>query len=507
MRSTFSGFNTARSGLFAAQRALDVVGHNIANVNTPGYTRQRVEQTASTPMAIAGGKGMLGTGVNTLAVKQLRNEFLDYKYRSEINSQGYWEVKRDGLSLIESIMNEPSDTGIATVMDELFSSFQELSKNPENQTTRSLVRQRAIAFTNSVNSTYNQLEKMATDLNFDIQTTVKTINTYAEQIAVLNEQIYRFELNGSNANDLRDQRNYLIDQLSKLVNVDVIEVSDGNYNVASDQEHVGKKMVLQINGQSLVSHDRVYKLSAEEKQKSEFFDEMGADVHLNVVQWADGSKLNTKALQGELRALLDLRDGDSGANKGVPYYINELNRFVEVFAQEINDLHVEGYGLGGETGYLFFTANGVSTLDMQNPDAPKITAKNIKISLDIEDPNKIAASSSEDLLPGDGSIALKMLELRHKSSMFQEGKPEDFIKSLISNLGVDTQEAIRNAYNQYTLTEQVDIERQRISGVSTDEELSKMVMFQHAYNASARMMTTMDEMLETIISRVGLVGR
>ncbi|AKL93770.1 flagellar hook-associated protein 1 [Clostridium aceticum] len=504
MRSTFSGFNTVRSGLFAAQKSLDVVGHNIANVNTPGYTRQRAEQTSSTPMAIAGGKGMMGTGVNTLAVKQLRNEFLDYKYRSEVNSLGYWEVKRDGLSMIESIMNEPSNTGIATVMDELFSSFQELSKNPENLTTRSLVRQRAVAFTNSVSHTYNQLEKMVKDLNFDIQTTVKSINTYADQIAVLNQQIYRFELDGSNANDLRDQRNLLIDQLSKLVNVDVIEVGDANYNVASDQEHVGKKMVIQINGQSLVSHDRSYKLSAEEKQKSEFFSNIGADVELNVVQWADGSRLDTRALQGELKALLDLRDGDSGGNKGVPYYISELNRFVEVFAQEINDLHVEGFGLGGETGYLFFTANGVSTEDV---DAEKITARNIKISLDIEDPNKIAASSSPDLLPGDGSMALKMLELRHKDGMFKEGKPEDFIKSLISNLGVDTQEAIRNAHNQYILTDQVDIERQRISGVSTDEELSKMVMFQHAYNASARMMTTMDELLETIISRVGLVGR
>ncbi|SDJ91094.1 flagellar hook-associated protein FlgK [Natronincola ferrireducens] len=508
MRSTFLGFNTARSGLFAAQRALDITGHNIANVNTKGYTRQRLEQAQSNPMALPGGQGMLGTGVDTLAIKQLRNEFLDYKFRGENNALGYWEAKRDGLHFIESIFNEPSETGISTVMDELFSSFQELSKNPENLTTRSLVRQRAIAFTNTVNHMYNQLEKMAKDLNFDIQATVNSINGYAEQIGRLNEQIFRNEIDGGNANDLRDQRNLLIDELSKLVNVEVVEVLDVNDDVASTKDHVGKKMVLQINGQPLVSHDKVYRLDATHKDASEFFEEeLDTTVFMNTIKWQNGSTLNTSGLKGELKALLDLRDGETGSTKGIPFYIGELNRFVEKFAQKVNDLHAQGYGLSGDTGNFFFTANGVSTQDMKDDDNLKITARNIKISLDIEDLNKIAASSSSDLLPGDASIALKMLELRHDSHMFTEGKPEDFIKSVISNLGVDTQAAIRNAFNQQVLTEQVDGERQRISGVSMDEELSRMVMFQHAYNASARMITTMDEMLDVVINRIGLVGR
>lgn len=504
MRSTFLGFNTATSGLFAAQRALDVTGHNISNVNTPGYTRQRLIQAQSTPMPLTGRQGMLGTGVDSIAIKQLRDEFLDFRYRGEVNSLGYWEVKRDGLYFLEAIFNEPSDSGITTVLDEFFNSFQQLSK-PENAnslSTRNLVRQNAITFANSINSMYNQMEKLVRDLNFDVVTTVEAINGYADQIAQLNEQIFRYEISGSAANDLRDQRNLLIDELSKLVNVEVVEIIDVN-----DSGNAGKKMVLQINGNPLVYHDRVKKLDASIKEKSSFFGDMGVDLELNIVKWSDGTTLNTSAIKGELKGLLDLRDGTEGNTKGVPYYIERLNHFVKVFAEEVNKVHSAGFGLNGKTGIMFFTANGMSTKEAEKPTSPQINAKNIGVSLDIEDLNNIAAASELDLIPGDGSNALNIANLRNNVGMFKEGKAEDFLTSLISNLGVDSLEAIRNASNQLVLTETVDTERQRISGVSTDEELANMVKFQHAYNASARMITTMDEMLDTIINRIGLVGR
>ncbi|MBM7615368.1 flagellar hook-associated protein FlgK [Alkaliphilus hydrothermalis] len=507
MRSTFLGFNTVKSGLFAAQRALDITGHNLANVNTKGYTRQRLNQVQSNPMNLPGGQGMMGTGVDTLSITQFRNEFLDFKFRSEVNAQGFWEAKRDGLRFIETIFNEPSETGISTVMDEMFSAFQELSKNPENLTTRALVRQRAIAFTNSVNHMYNQMEKMAVDLNFDINTTVNSINGYGEQIAVLNDQIFRSEIDGGHANDLRDQRNLLIDELSKLVNVEVVEVIDPQDQQAKGQsEHVGKKMVLQINGQPLVSHNKTYQLDTSTEKASSF----DPNIMMRDIRWANGDAIDLRGVNGELKALLELRDGTTDNAKGVPFYIGELNKFVNKFAEEINNLHTSGYGLNGavdSNGYHLFT-NGKKAKGDPTLDGTLITAKNIQISLDVDvDLNKIAASSRIDLLPGDGSIALEMNQLRHKDSMFMQGKPEDYIKSLISNLGVDTQEAIRMGANQTFLVEQVDNQRQAISGVSIDEEMSNMVRFQHAYNASARMITTMDEMLDVVINRIGLVGR
>lgn len=522
MRSTFLGFNSARSGLFAAQRALDITGHNISNVNTPGYSRQRLKQAQSNPMTLPGGTGMLGTGVDTLSINQFRNEFLDFKYRSEVLSQGYWEAKRDGLRFIEAILNEPSETGITTVIDEMFASFQELSKNPENLTTRALVRQRGIAFTNTINHMYNQFEKMAKDLNFDIQTTVTSINSYADQIALLNGQIFRSELDGSHANDLRDRRNLLIDELSKLVNVEVLEVTDVNDQIMTGQEGMAttKKLVLQINGQPLVYHNRVSKLDASGEIESTFDNQ----IMMKRVKWQSGDIIDVRGLKGELKALLDLRDGADGNRKGVPFYISELNRFANTFAKEINEIHKKSFGLNGDFnaignatdggGYLMFTAGKILSVDMYagtdltSLDHSRITAKNISISLDIDiDLNKIGASTSIGLLPGDGSQALAMSMLRHKTGMFQEGKPEDFVKSLISNLGVDTQEAVRMAENQKHLAEQISSQKQAISGVSLDEEMSNMVRFQHAYNASARMITTMDEMLDTLINRIGLVGR
>lgn len=523
MRSTFLGFNTARSGLFAAQRALDITGHNIANVNTPGYSRQRLEQTQSVPQSIMGGQGMLGTGVDSVAIHQLRNGFLDFRYRDEANSLAYWETRRDGLAFVEAMLNEPSDTGLNAVMDQFFSALQELSKeqNVDELTHRALVLDRASGVTNSITHLYDQMEKLVVDLNFDIQSTITTINGLTRQIAQMNKQIYMLETDGSNANDLRDQRNVLIDQLSEHVKVDILEVSDPND--ASGMNNVPKKMVLQIAGQPIVYHDRSYDLDASTREKSGFFSELGVDLELNKIQWADGSHLNPNSLKGGLRALLDLRDGETAATKGLPYYISKLNEFARTFAKEVNEVARTGYGLKGEmldepmgnntqgAGYLLFTAFGRASEEMYDDNGNimhhRITAQNIGVALDMEDLNKLPASASLALLPGDASVVMDLLALRNKSAMFAEGKPEDFMKSLVSNLGVDMQEAMRNAANQQVLTQQIDNERMRYSGVSIDEEMANMVRFQHSYNASARMITTVDEMLDVIINRLGLVGR
>lgn len=539
MRSTFSGLNIARSGFFAAQRALDITGHNIANVNTRGYTRQRLEQSASNPLRIPGGEGMLGTGVTTTAIHQLRNDFLDYKYREESSTFGFWDAKADGLSFIESIINEPSETGIISVIDELFASFEELSKNANNLTIRALVRQRAVTFTNSINHIYSQLEKMATDLNFDVSSAVKQINTLGEGIAKLNDQIMRSEIDGSNANDLRDQRNVLIDDLSRIIDIEVMEIR--NPDNPKDA-----KMVIKIAGKSLVYHSDFTGLEVEPEQKK-FAGMEDKLIDFYEVKWADGTDFDATNIGGELAGLLSLRDGEgpdadmedenNGGKpegfpydqKGIPYYIRQLNHFAYVFANEINKIHLEGYGLHDrspdeEPRRAFFTANGVATPEgvtikyddgeikingsAGDGDALKnINASNIRIAAEIEDLNNIAASKEKDLLPKDGSIMLDIIALRHKVSMFSEGKPEDFLKSLIGTLGVDAEEANRNTLNQGILLQDIENRRQSVSGVFQDEELANMVRFQHAYNASARMITTMDEMLDVLINRVGIVGR
>ncbi|SHK14031.1 flagellar hook-associated protein 1 FlgK [Caminicella sporogenes DSM 14501] len=542
---SFFGFNIARSGLFASQRALNVTAHNVANANTEGYSRQRLNVVQSTPLSLPQGQGMIGSGVDTAGIEQIRDEFLDFKIRQEMTTNGEWEARAEALKHIEAIFNEPSESGIRKVMDEFFASLHELSKNPDNLTARAEVRQRGIALTETLNHMYTQLQNLQANTDFAIETTVNQINGYAQQIASLNEQIYKYELDGNKANDLRDQRNLLIDKLSELVNIDVYEAPIPGSNNLS-------KISITINGDVLVSHTKYNQIKME--RRTELNNYCDAPNLLNL-KWENEEPLRVSS--GKLKGLLDMRDNISGSEKGIPYYMDKLNRFTTVFAARFNMQHGKGYGLSGAgnhnqffNGPVFdfakFPENGfeelkdlndvkgasdedtINNFEEKNPNktifkikdslgndhwyiADIIKADEISISKDIEDLNKIAAAKYDDGsgngLAGDGSNAEALIELRHDVDMFTWGSPEDFFKSAISNLGVDANEAVRMSENQKVLIQQIDNKRKSISGVSLDEEMTNMVKFQHSYNANARMITAIDEMLDRIINGMGHVGR
>ena len=691
--SSFFGLNIAKSGLFAAQKSLNTVAHNISNANTRGYSRQRVELIESNPLSSPGGSGMIGTGVDSKHVTQIRNEFLDIKYRGESTVYGQWDFRNKSLEEIEAIMNEPGDSGIRKVMDDFFSSFEEMSKDPSSITTRTVVRERAIAFTNSINNMHSQFEDMLKDTDSTIEYTVNQINSYANDISRLNDQIYQAEMGGSNANDLRDQRNVLLDDLSELVDVDITEVSQGNDNLS-------KKMRIDINGQPLVSHDKFDPIVIQ-KQPHKYKDELGIEFDVRNIAFKSGSPINTDNIQGKLKAQIDMRDNlnDADGAKGIPYYMNKLDEFANRFAAELDVQHFGGYGLDSAgTGNLFFKDRDISkdttdenlftsdeklgdnkihdpsmkgigkvdgsslgldtnlqsilsgeiTINVDGEDykinlgalqslkgdlnkedtekkviqlfndakidptppigtkalsevadiaindnggisikskgkgstpslkititgddediasikeaigidtAPtsiknyiqkqkeagkteseaieqwedtykgytlaaddegnwyeveKISAKELQISSKIEnDVDYIAVAkkhTGDEGIAGDNSNINAIWDLRHDDGMFTWGSPDDFVKSLVSNLGVESQEAQRMVGNQAVLVNQIDNTRQSISGVSIDEEMSNMIKFQHAYNASARMITAVDEMIDVIVNRMGKVG-
>lgn len=243
MSSSFLGLNIALSGLFANQSALSVTSHNIANANTKGYSRQRMDMTQFRPDTVPG-LGTLGVGVDVTAITQIRDEYTDYKLRDETSALGEWAARADTLSQIEGIFNEPSDTSITQLMEDFYSAIAELSKNPENLTARTLVRQNAIALSDGVNRMSVSLKDLQRDLNFEFNNAVDDINRIAGEIAEMNKIIYESELgsNGKN-NDVRDQRNVLIDELSEFVEVDYKEDADGRFH-------------LSVGGHLLVSHFR-----------------------------------------------------------------------------------------------------------------------------------------------------------------------------------------------------------------------------------------------------------
>lgn len=467
MSSSFLGLNISLSGLFANQRALSVTSHNIANVNTKGYSRQRMDMTQFRPDELPG-LGTLGVGVDVTEVQQIRDEYIDYKLRDESSTLGEWAARADTLSQIEGIFNEPSDTSITQLMEDFYSAISQLSKNPENLTARTLVRQNAIALSDGVNRMSKGLKDLQRDLNFEFNNAVKDINKIAEEITGLNKIIYESELGGNGKNnDVRDQRNVLIDQLSEFVDVDYNEDSEGRFHVS-------------IGGHLLVSHFRTDSLEVKAREDSNKLNENDAD-GLYEVRWADGNKLFTTS--GRLKGLQDMRDNIEGDLKGIPYYVDQLDDFVDTFSSQMNLIHQQGYGLDGSTGVAFFTIDGMSTEEFEAyltnnglDDGPgidvtsailngvkddmsfderrdtinknmekvlslneaykgksvrlvgdkylvvdKIKANQLSVSSDISDLDKLASAETETEKPGDGRNMANLLNTRHDQDMYAWG--------------------------------------------------------------------------------------
>lgn len=555
MRSSFFGLNVASNGLYTAQRGLDVINHNINNVNTPGYSRQMSVQTAAPAMSVNDGTGMIGTGSQSVSVDRIHDEYLDFKYWSESDTFGEWDVKAIQLSDIEKTFNEPSDSGFNEVINKYFTAVQEVSKDPSSLAARKLLIGEGVTLTKYFNSIAAHLEKLQADLNYNIKLKVDEINSYGKQIQQLNKQIFAAEIDNNKANDLRDQRTYLVDKLSKLVNVQATEVAVGVLPSGQQEKH----FLITINGKAFVDHYNISSLKVEQREKKLNVDE---DIeNLYEVSWEDGNSLEVKG--GELKGYIDMRDGNEGVDqgngaspnyKGVPFYVKKLNEFVRKFALAMNEGitvqtdnannpiytktdkgHADGYGLKrpgdsvSPTGIRFFAMTGWS--EIQNAKSElytsefmgsaqtvndignaynKLTAKNFSVSADLVHDKSgeynVAASSTAGLAE-DGTNLLNLIDMRHNGHLFVEGAPEDYMKALISTLGIDTQQAKQISKTQDVIIGQLVNRRTSVQGVSLNEEMSNMIKYQHAYTAAAKMISTLSEIYDTLVNRVGISGR
>lgn len=546
MGQAFLGLNIAVKGLFTAQRNLDTVNHNINNVNTEGYSRQQAIQTASKPMSLYDGTGMVGTGANIEGVQRIRNEYLDFKYWSQNVNYGEWSVKQEQLSELEVTFNEPSKSGFTTIMNDFYNSLQELAKDPSSAAVRALVKQKGITLSKYFNNLATKLEQMQQDINYTVQTKVEEVNSYATQIQQLNRQIYIYELDGNSANDLRDKRTLLVDKLSQIVNVQANEVVTGKLPDGRDDKH----FVVTLSGKALVDHVNASLLTVEQRSSSEKVNDEDIG-NLYKVKWADGNSLNIKG--GELKGYLDIRDGnegEAGSNgiaspnyKGIPYYQKKLNEFARTFARAFNEGYIDtnndkqfdagefsetghaagyGYGDNAKSGIRFFTMTGENNQAMTNdefltiidpvdpPDTlhdiyniyDNITAKNITVNADIINNFNLIATSDVADESGNIDVLNSIIELRQNDDMFSEGAPEDFMKSIITTLGVDAQQADNYEANQKVIINQIVKNRTSVSGVSLNEEVTNMVKFQQAYKASAKMIQTMGEVYDTLINKL-----
>lgn len=552
--TTYMGMEIAMRGLYSAQRGMANVAHNVDNTNTPGYSRQVINQTAARPLLVANSAGMLGMGSDVVSVDRVRDTYLDAKYWSEAQYLGEWSVKTTIIEDMQAIYNEPSNNGYTKIISEFFSALQTLSTDPSSLSTRAMVKEKGIAVATYFNSVAKHFDLLQDDLNQMVNAKVEEINNLADQIRDLNLQIYNFEVMGNKANDLRDSRDYLVDKLSKLVNIDAYEVETGLKLPNGEKE---TRFVVTISGKALVDHNQVVHLKCESRTQKLNAEDIE---NLFEVSWADGNTLNLKS--GELKAYIDMRDGNDGIVgingekspdcKGIPYYQKKMNEFVRTFAMALNEGivdvdgdgaldkimgHADGYTLNGTSpsGIRFFTMlneNGeyMSSADFMSLaeqlglqegitydpvtdeyDArivrayQNITARNFSISFDVDyDPSEnIAASLAPGEVGNNGNIN-NLLQMRHNVYMFMEGTPEDFIKTVISSMGVDGQQYEQYLEVQESITNQLQNRRQSISGVSLNEELTNLVKYQQIYGASATIIKAYSEVLDILVNRMGI---
>jgi flagellar hook-associated protein 1 len=463
MPGLFQGLEIGKRALLTHQYSLQTIGHNIANASTPGYSRQRVTITQTKPENLA--FGSIGTGVTASDVRQVRDLFLTDQYRDAQKSFGQWSYKNGVLSQIESAVNEPQDNAIGALLNGFFDAWAELSTNADSASNRSNVVAQSNKLVDGLHQLASRLQSLRQSIDSDLDNFTSEVNRLTKEIANLNQQIKTAELGGQTANDLRDQRDLLTDQLSEIIDVRTKEKPNGETMVymgamvlvdGSDSFDIGVKAV---NENGTFTHKFVWS---------------GTDVEL-------------QNYSGQMAGLLESRD------ELIPRYLDQLNELTRTLVEQVNTLHMSGYAADGSAGVAFFDPNFTD-------------AATIKLNTLIElDSTKVVASLTQD---SDNLIALGLSELRDKGVMNGNTTTmNEFYNSFVGGLGITTNESESFSQNFELLVQQIDNQRQAVQGVSLDEEMANLIKAQHAYDAAARVITAMDEALDTVISGMGLVGR
>jgi len=459
MSSTGRILNIARNALAAQESAINTTGHNIANVNTPGYSRQRTLFIPSRPEATPW--GMMGAGVDIATIEQLRDKFIDTEIRSELQDFGKWEYKERIFSQIETIYNEPSDVGLSAVLREFWDSWSQLANDPQSSSSRERVKQTGVALTNKFHNLDSRLKNLQSEMNEELKHNIKDLNINLRQVADLNKQIVQNENNGNMANDYRDRRSVLLEEISKMANINVTENEHGS-------------VTLTLDGNILVERDTVNMLETGEKS-------IGY-IALSSPRMANTGR-TVSILSGKLKGIMEMRDDVVGRQQ------EQLNEIASALIHDVNAIHQAGYGRDGLSGRNFFDSNSINI-------------GNIALDSSIlEDAGKIAASA--DGTVGNGEVALQVGALESSKIMTNDTVTvEDYFAAMIGTIGVQAQESGFMFENQDLMVNQLKNQQDSMAGVSLDEEMTNLIRYQHAYQAAARLVRTVDEMMETLVNMV-----
>ncbi len=444
---------TAISALMADQGALDVTTNNVANANTPGYSRQRAVLTENTPVVI--GPLTFGTGVNLQQVQSVRDPILQLRIDQETQQQGSLNSSVTSLQQIEVMFNSASGSDIGAQLSNFFGSVQQLSTDPASLSLRQGVLTAAGNLAKAFNNTANNLTQQQRSLDLNVTQSVQQINTLTSQIAKLNKQIASVQNTGGNASAFLDQRDQLVNQLSSLIDISQIKSDDGPTLTTS-------------NGTALVAGGQSFDLGTQP-------DASGLQ-HV----FAQGKDITASIASGQIAGLLQVRD------QNIPALLSSLDSLASSFANAVNAANAGGFDLQGNAGGNLFVPPPVSGVGAAASMAAATT-----------DPNAIAASS-DGSAGSNGNLAA--ISAVHDQPIVSGQTPTDFYSNLVFGIGSDIANgsAEQNA-SQLTL-QQLQDQRGSISGVSLDEEASNMILYQQAYNAAARVVSAINEMMDTAVN-------
>ena len=438
MAGLIGNLHSAASGMSVSQKSIQTTSHNINNINTPGYSRQRVEQSAKSAYSNPGynssmGPGQIGTGVQATDVIRIRNTFYDFQYRSETHNYGETSIKYQHYTNMEKIFNEPSDSAISASISDFFSSWQELSKNPNDTGAKDVVIQNAKYLATNISNVKEKLDKLSTQADKKLNDDISEINDMINQIRDLNKDIKLIEGSGKTPNDLMDKRDSVIDELSHKLNIENAEV----------QKLINQKL------------------------------ENGTEVTLDELK-------NIGDVSGEIQGSLDMIDK-------ISEYTTDLKELAKGLTKGVNNV------MNGRD----FDDNNAQATDQQlfifNDNSDPIIKANEDL---VNNPKNLIMTAQK----AENMYKLKDAKITIDGEDITIG---NYYNNIVQKLGNETKEVIRNESNQSKLLGEIDNLRLNVSGVSIDEEMVNLIQFQHSYNASAKVISTIDSLLDVVVN--GLV--
>lgn len=455
MPSPFGGLNMLGNALRVFQRGLEVTGHNIANVNTPGYSRQRMLLGTNRADSLFGHREyQVGNGVNVSTVMRVRNQFLDRQMNTATSEFGRYESLAMNLTQIEGAFPEPGDDGISAALNKFFDAWSALASSPNDPAARLQVQSAGQSLTQRVRNTYAALDAQKTEIRREVDATFTRIDDLTAQIGKLNEEIVARQAGGALANDLLDSRDAAIAELSGLIPVQTYQQPDGMMTVYSGER-------LLVPGAQSIPIPRTYDPST--------------------MTISDG-QLTTQVTSGKLAGLMQTL-------QNVNTYQARLDTMANEMRTQVNQLHRSGQTTSGSTGIDFF-----------NTSDPMTGAVDFALSSAVlADPANIISGSTG--AAGDGGIALTLSRMREGTMAGLGGKSfSGFYTELVSQIGRDASYYASSLDSQSAVLTQIEQQRQSEVGVNLDDEMTQMMQYQRSYQAAARALTVMDQVTEDLVN-------